>query len=278
MWAGDLDTHRAVQVVLAYYNNGGRSECVAERGLTWHWEAAISGASVPSYFTGSVLVVPPARILTYEPQVNALAGRLEKFHGVSPPEAVDRALDACETAYQGELLDAQSEERVGRFIHPRVVDDLSAAWTAAVRRAMNGVGDQRDVLACFADADLGPRFAGTKPDADGANLIAAVEKAVPRPERIPVDGEQTSAAWQRALDMEAVVVTALWRCHEDSYEEAMQRLLKESERFALDHAEQIQQAADKWAEVERVARTMGWTPERPLGNYEVPKGKGSTGM
>lgn len=255
-WAGDLETHQAGQVVLAYSNNAAMDDCIASKGVDWlrGWQGAIGPASTASYATGSLWLSPPERTFTEEAVVNLGPHRLTRYHGYSPPKEVGRAMSECSGPDQNwstEVLGSVSEEDVGELIQPRVFWDLLEAWNEELTAIEGLVENEEDVRRCVRDAGL------PKPK-------------LPALEKIPAPGEPISAEWQRTLDAEEALVRATWECHADSYDEALAALDEAMDRFESEHAQEIREVVTSYHRLRDLARRMGWAPANPLAGLAVP--------
>jgi hypothetical protein len=266
LWAGDLYAHQASAFLHAYGLNGQQAECLDDRGVPHDgWESAIQGASVTEYYVTNVLLAPPERYWSYEHLVNAQAGRLHVLRERSEAARYRRAHDEC-----GGLPAMHSDDELSALVSPQVVGRLTEQWSASLAGATAQFGDESVVSDCFAESDLGGRFAGVAPGAGGEGWVALLEEELPPPELIPVGGEAPSSAWTQYLDDEKLVILALWACHSGNYTDILAGMPAVIADFEEHHASEIAEAVSGWEAIKEKALALGWSPDRPLG---TPRGQ-----
>ena len=269
-WAGGRAEQQAAAVVWAYYQNGGVSECLESRGIAWAWQKGIGVVTVPDFF-GPTVMAPPVRYLSDEPLLNAEVGRLEVLRRQSAPAEVDDDINECRrlSPGPGPLLDADGvgEEEMARRLRPAVIDDLTSDWYDALRAEASSVIDEKGFVNCFMESSPGGPLEGVRPGPAGENWSDVFEESVPAPVLIPVGDEQVSPEWQRTLNIERVIVDAVWQCTSGSYDDAASKLPGLVDRFEAEHAKAIDEAAASWDSVRRQAEQLGWSPHSPLAGF-----------
>jgi len=64
----------------------------------------------------------------------------------------------------------------------------------------------------------------------------------------------------RFLALDEEVATADWNCRKNTYDEGMQEIAPLLEKFESAHGDQIEADAQRWQDIEREARDVGWSP------------------
>lgn len=267
-WAGGIYDHQAAAVVRAHWYNGPQDACLDEAHVPFEgwpgWEVAISPTNFPDWFTEGA-VAPPVRAFSFEPQLNTLAGRLEPLQRVVPPEEYQKTIDGC----SGEG-DVGPEDDLFAYTNPAVVEDLDAEWRDTVGEVAQDIAPDAEILQCLTGSTLPPPF-DIPPGADAEPWMKVLDRLEPDSSQIPLPGEDPSLKWTAYLDAEEILMTAIWECHDDTFDEAMVRMAEASEEFAVEHADQIAGARAAWARTRDMATELGWAPERPLAGFPLDK-------
>ncbi|MBE7324026.1 hypothetical protein IEQ44_05100 [Nocardioides sp. Y6] len=268
-WAGDPTTHQAAAVVQAHWLNGPQDECLDQASLPFEawpgWEVAIGPVTVPLWYTDAA-VLPPVPLLSHEPRLNAPSDRLDDLQRRVPPKEYRRAIDAC-----SEEGDVGSESELRQFTAPAAATRLTKAWEDAVKDGVSVADTEDSITACASKKELpAPLNLPAGPSLD--TWFTTVDQLRPDPDDIPlVEGEEPSDAWADYTAAEAALLIAVWECHEDTFDQAMEQLIKISDEFARTHADDIAEAAAAWQRTRERATELGWSPDRPLAGFPLNK-------
>lgn len=270
-WAGSVEDRQAAAVVQAYGNNGAQADCVAEKGMTWAWQGAITGVRVEAFYMQNVFVAPPERFITFDAQINAPAARLEPLLHRTPAEPLASALDECSftAGGPGQVLGRLSEEQLGNLTYPSIIEDLSFEWEAMLVEATAEFGSPKAVSTCLTQTKIttGP-LSGVPAGKAGQGWLTAARKALPTAELIPdLGAPSASMKWDAALATEKQLAILLWECHDDSFGKALGNVEAALPRFETNLAADITAAEEGWNEVREVAGKLGWTPDDPLAGF-----------
>lgn len=275
-WAGGLEERQATAAIIAYYDNAGTSECVAEQGEDFDWEHSIQPADEPAATTGFPELLPPTLSETTHARVNAQATSLAETRTEAPPKALDTAISACltgqqERVFRPPLLEEYSEEGLYDFLYPPFLSNLTANWAAQVTRVAENLGvSEGDLDVCLSKNP--PRtdtFEDLAPAAEVEAYREALRGEIASQKSSPLPGAPANKQWRATENSERELELAAWKCKEPYYDEAISQLNEAMDRFEEQHATQIRKAMAVHSEVKQLATEMGWAPERPIGSLSV---------
>jgi hypothetical protein len=89
-FAGSLNDQRAVDVLVAYSDNGPQARCVERKGMVWHWQLGIGPAATRWFWDAGPVAAPPALFITRDARANSEVRRLSAYYDTNPPHALDK--------------------------------------------------------------------------------------------------------------------------------------------------------------------------------------------
>lgn len=275
---GDTTLSQASAAITAYYHNAPVTDCVEERGQETAWEEAIQPVDEFTVFAHHDELAPPTTAQANLAQTNAQAEVLTEQLDQLPPKAVDEAIIECLTLisdYRPALLQGiGGEEDLNAFLEPAIRTELADLWAEERERVLEDIGlTEQDVTSCLADQDLPPEFDALDEDATLADYNSVVSEAIEVVPTVPARGQSENHRWRKAVKTEEALALAAWDCKAPAYAKAAKGLTRAMDHFEAAHADKIREAMAANTAILEAARRLGWSPDRPIGEYGVQEAR-----
>lgn len=238
-------------VVANYAESGPPIQCMRDHGITaadWSLPRPVNPES--RGLETSVLFAPPG-VHTYTETLMSTAP------GARPGvEDEDSGLTAEQEAIADDCWESAPAEEASSS--PRVAKDLRLEWWAMVSELDESLGSETDYWRCLSDKDID----GTTGIDSTMARLKALEARTPPGYDIP-DSPDSEAArnsqWLELVAFEGMLRDAEFDCRAETYNDGIDAVGDRISQFKREHAAEIAEAQDGWADIVVEAEGLGYT-------------------
>lgn len=247
---------QAAEVLVAYGQNGRFTECVVAHGFPDRvWQDSIDPVSWVDPLLATPWGAEQAPVDFAAEQVAAAWGMRFEYWANHPDSAPGESAAELECRAGDPGID---DEQISAINAPDPYDSVLEDWGVMLQEVGRDVAPFRIWTRC-----LGRSTLATELGVDSwRQLFRRLDESL-NPNDVPLGDEPETEAWREFLQLQADFNDADWACRESHHDKTLELLGPKLAEFEDDHHEAIEELEAHWAEVEREARDLGWTPEAP---------------